>query len=353
MNRLIVMGNTSQDDQYYQYLRMLNFLIKKGDMELFQKWHRYFDKMMAGDYVNFQKFMTFSQDFFIDLCLTQTEVRRWKHNSIEYEFIYDKFPIIKFKSTDIGCYTEGDTMFIQGTSGVYLPYTKQWTGVNGKVNWARCGYDPDQIYAKFKYYSINMNKGEYKVDTVTYSNLQFFGKPLQGSFEDKVTIAKGDEHSTYPRFLSFEKNIYVKNLIKDVDIQGGFWHKGGKVLANGSDTIKTKLIFRYKGEVRAIAKANTFAIDDTRLVSDKAEISFYLKDSIGKTDSIYHPQIALNFPFADKVLSAVRNKEGISQTPFMDSYHKMEINCDVLNWQTNLPIFELKMINPDAPAVFE
>jgi hypothetical protein len=353
MNRLIIQGNSTPDDQFYQYIRMLNFFQKKNTPDLFAKWHKYFDQMIMMDMENYQKFMGFSQDFFIDKCLTQTEIRKWKTNSPDYEFTYNKFPVIKFKNTDLGCYTEGDTIFIQATSGTYLPYTKQWTGLNGKITWARCGYDTDKVYAKFKTYAINMGRGDFKIDTVSYYNLQFFSKPLQGSFEEKVSVASSGEKSTYPRFLSFDKDITIKNLVKDVDITGGFWHKGGKVLANGNDSIRTRLVFKYKGNIEVIARANTFAIDDTRLVSDKAEVSYYMRDSTGKTDSIYHPQVALNFPFFEKTLSAVRNKEGISKTPFMDSYHKLEINCDLLNWQTDLPIFELKMINPDAPAVFE
>ena len=77
------MGNTTQDDQFYQYIRMLNFLEKNNNPDLFTKWHSYFDKMMVADYENYQKFIGFSQDFFIDKCLSIRYIMfKYSHLSI-------------------------------------------------------------------------------------------------------------------------------------------------------------------------------------------------------------------------------------------------------------------------------
>lgn len=354
MNKLIIDAANSQDEQFYQYIRMLDFLMKQNNQELLAKWHRYFDMMMTSDYDKFRNYMSFSQDFFIDNCLVQTDVRKWKPLAETYEFTYNKFPIVKFKNLDLLCFTEGDTVFISNTSGTFLPYTRQWVGMNGRVDWSRAKYDANQVYALFKGYKINMNLGEYKVDSVTYYNKQFFNKPLQGSFEDKVFIGSPGERATYPKFVSFNKEIAIKNLIQGVDLVGGFMHRGGKIYSDGNDTLKSKISIKYKGKVQMVARAKTFAIDPTRLVTDKAEITYYLRDTIGeKLDSIYHPQVQLNFPFYEKTIRAVRTNEGISQVPFMDTYHKMEITTDQMIWQIDLPICEMKMINPDAKAVFE
>ncbi len=352
-NLMIVMTNLKREDQWLAYTRILNFSRKKMTAERFEQWHKMFEKVMVTDVENLKPFLDFSINLLIEKKLFNSDGRKWQVSLDEYELGYTQVPVIKFKTMDLMCFTQGDTILIQSTSGTYYPYTKKWEGHEGRIDWRRTGKDPDAVYAKLKKYTISMTKAEFKADTVTYYNLDFFNTPLIGSFEDKANVQSEGVRSQFPRFNSFDRGIYIKNLVKGVDYTGGFYHRGGQIIGGGSDTARAKLDFWYNKKLEGRVYAKNFFINDERIATDKAVMSLYLRDSNATIDSIYHPQVDFNFNIADRKFTVMRGSEGITQTPYWSSYHKTEMKVDILIWQMDVPRFDLKMINTDAPATFE
>jgi hypothetical protein len=357
-NTMIVDPAYHAENEFYSYIEILNLTQKKRKLALpmakFDLWHNIFESILRSDPRNFAVFLDFSHTLLIDKVLIRSEARRWEFlNTEDYELVYDKQLIVKFKSLELACLTEGDSMVINKTQGAYYPFTRKWIGKGGEISWERCGFEGGSVFAKINAYTIDLGRGEIKLDTVQFTHRGFFAKPLLGSLEHRVSIQNQGEQSIYPRFVSFEKDLFIKNLVKGVDFTGGFEMKGCQIIGSGTDSARGHLDF-YNGKVKgAQVYVKSIFFSESALHSNKAAFSLYMRDTLGKVDSIYHPQVDFNYNLKENTLTFMRGNEGITQAPFRDSYHKMEITTDIITWRLDVPKVEMKMINKDAPAKFE
>ncbi|HXH20102.1 MAG TPA: hypothetical protein VNJ07_13585, partial [Chitinophagales bacterium] len=241
------------------------------------------------------------------------------------------------------------TIAIKATSGVYMPLQQLWQGRKGRVDWARAGFDPAQVYADLDDYVIDISKSEFSIDSVTFYNKLYFDFPLKGKYTDKLTVQQND--ISYPRFDSFRKDLAIKDIAPNVKYQGGFSLHGNKVIGSGDEMNKATLIFfNEKNEKVLVAKSREILMRKTESLSaDKAEVSLYMG-----TDSIYHPGLNIIYKINLKEVDLYRGESGIAATPFFDSYHQHEIKTDAIVWKIGEPYVNVKMMSGagKAPATF-
>lgn len=281
------------------------------------------------------KFLTSCSELFENNTIYSSPTTVWRASRDTFEFVFDSIPKIVFYPIDLTCYAKRDSSTIKETRGVYLPLTQEWVGEGGKVTWERAGLDPGYTYAQIYDYRLKMKKSEYKIDSVQFFN-GFFLQPLLGVLEEKVLANVTPEKATYPLFQSYDKRLEIPELFQDIDYEGGFTMRGGKLIGSGSLDHPAKLMV-YRDDVPfMVAKSQTYIIQPGKVNSDDTQVSFFLS-----RDSITHPSLSFKYIEEDNQLTLVRTEEGVSKAPFYDSYHNLDLYFEALYWKLDEEILEL------------
>lgn len=329
----------------------------------FDPWHQTLDKLMDKSTSNsFLSFLTASDSLFLSNYLYISNTTKWVASNSNYDFYFEEEPIVAFKSVTITCYANNDSSIIYNTRGKYLPLQKKWVGEKGEMNWKRANFSPSEVYATLDKYVIDLRGNDFTADSVTFYNKKFFAtKPMLGKIEEKILNAKSGENALYPKFQSYDKRLVIKNIYKDVDFEGGFSVQGAKVIGSGDEENNASLSFKKDGQIFLITRSKSFSIRDDRVNSAQASVSIYFED-----DSIYHPKLIMRY--IDKQLdnkklanndsvwvpkreiSLIRDHEGISLTPFFNTYHKLDMYFEALYWTMDNPLINFSMIKGAGTA---
>ena len=91
-------------------------------------------------------------------------------------------------------------------------------------------------------------------------------------------------------------------------------------------------------------------ITTEKLFAEQANIKFYFDK-----DSITHPSLSFKFITKTRLLSLNRTNAGISKSPFINSFHKVDMYFEELEWVIDDPKIDLKMLvgNTMEDAYFE
>jgi len=169
--------------------------------------------------------------------------------------------------------------------------------------------------------------------------------------QGKLSLSKSNAKS-YPQFNAQQK-IELNNLGENVKYKGGFAMQGNNIIGFG-DSIQPAQINFYAPQKAIHIKATSprFEINDFKDVNTKvAELVIYFGG-----DSIYHPNLALQYNIPSRELKILRaNMQGIN-IPYYDSFHGFEFKVDGLYWQLDSTFFNLNMIASDGatdPAIFK
>ncbi|NNC82814.1 MAG: hypothetical protein HKN79_04490 [Flavobacteriales bacterium] len=275
---------------------------------------------------------------------------QWKYKS-ESGFTIDpgKDPSLIFETTDLVCYAKRDSSNIYATSGVYDILSKNWEGKDGKVDWQRAGLDPDKVYADLKTYSIGMKSSSYNIDSVLFYN-EFFERPLLGSLKEKVIAGRDKENSSFPQFDSYEQRLRIEEIAPNMVYDGGFSMKGRRLVGTGTVEQPARLVIYRDDRPFLISNSLAYIIRPDRIASDNARITIYMSE-----DSITHPGVQLGYIKEDNLLSLVRTDEGISKSPFYNSYHDLEMYFEALYWNLGEPVMTMGNLfgSSNTKAAFE
>lgn len=350
MERIIKTSNTMLKEKmrpyphFSGYIEVVNILANTGNTSKFESWNKVIDGILfdqkRGSYNEITGFIEFSKSLFEKNALYDSKARLWIASSKEYTFSYDnKKPKLTFPAQTITAYSSLDTQIIENTSGDLFPLDKTWKGNNGKVDWGRAGLP--EVYAEIKRpYTIQLDKSEINIDTVTFHHKQLFNKSLEGSYQDRVMSQQGNR--SYPRFISFDKNVAITDIGPNVTFSGSFRMEGNNIYGSGDEFDPAVITFvNDQGKKVITAKSTQFLIKKgEELSAKKAQIVLTLNN-----DSITHPGVRMIYRFKDKELSLYREQSGIGAAPFYDSYHKKEIQTDAIIWKINQPNIDLKMMS--------
>ena len=272
----------------------------------------------------------------------------FKTQTPDFVLEFDSVPRLRYQNTNIiGKNTQNDSMAIEGTSGYYYPNLKKIYGKGGKVSWKRVGLSED-TYAQIKRYNIDCRTGSYTSDSAVFYGKQYFEKPQIGRLTDKIVTERTED--TYPRFDSYSKRLLVKDIYPNVDYDGGFGMRGDKFVGVGSTENPAKIILKKNQQKFVEVSAPSFAMNKERIAAYGAQVKIFLK-----TDSIYHPYIGFNYDISKKKMVLLRGEKGIEKTPFTDTYHKVDIYIEQIEWHTedSLMRFNFLPTNVQGEAFFE
>ena len=334
--------NARPRPHFVNYLQVINaFTLYQGPAENYLNWLRSiryltasheFTLPMVNDYLEF----TFK--LLHDGILYESSSTRWTSSNAEFQLLFNDSIQIVVGNTDLTCHAVRDSILIYQTRGIYNPISHHWHGRGGKVTWERAGYPPDQVYAELDEYLINFRFYEFHADSVVFYHKRYFDFGMEGSLDVRVEKIISEATANYPRFESYQGIFHLDDIFKGIDYDGGISMHGAKMIGSSVGDKKAILHFFRKDTLVIVAHADNFVFDPEKITSNKAEISIYVEN-----DSIYHPSIGMNYIVDENRFSTVRTANFQSNSPYYDSFHRVEMNFEQLSWHLNDDLILLKM----------
>lgn len=272
---------------------------------------------------------------FTDNTFYSSPAVKWKASNGNWRFVNDSVPMIVFENIDLICLAKKDSSVIRNTSGIFFPTSERWKGDKGRVTWERAGFNPNSTYAEFDEYEIRIKSSQFTVDSVVFYN-ELFAKPLLGKLTEKVQAGKDEETASYPRFDSYDQRLQIKNIFESMDYEGGFRMSGNKLAGSGTQENPAVLTVHYDKKPFMVYRSLEFLVRPDRISSPHTSVVFYIEK-----DSIFHPDLRLSYTDDKHQIVLSRTEEGISNAPFMNTYHMVDMYFEALYWKVGDPLLEL------------
>lgn len=308
----------------------LNLDPKKWD-EWMQTVVSVMDNSKSGETKYILDYLEFTYMLHKQNALNYTTAKTWSFMADKFSLKYGKDgPIVELGLAKIQGTTKGDTVLIHNTLGTYKYNDKTWYGLHGAMDWQRAGLPQKEVFCTFGEYKINMTTQSYEVDSVIFTYKNYFSTDIKGRLSDKMVTNNSAEKTSFPRFTATRADVPRQKISPNVIYDGGFTLAGSKILGEGSAEERSSLSIYMPGTEKLVIKAyfNTVTINKPESVfASDAEVSLYFDN-----DSIYHPRINLQFDLEKNALKLVKGEGSVASTKFSDSYHQIEFDADVMEW---------------------
>ena len=348
-SNLLLKRNARNYPHFFNYIyTLLLFKNGKADSLNFQEWEDallFLAKDHKSKLSQMEDFMNSTIQLLENNAVYDSPSITWYANNNQYQIKLDGDTIkFIFDKLDITGRLRNDSIIIYNTSGVFYPLTDEWRGNYATVYWDKTGISRDTAWAEIGPYRFNMSKSFYSIDKVKFYHKVYFEHPLIGTLTDKVVEITENTKPSYPRFDSEEKEFVIEGIFKDIDYQGGFSMQGAKLLGSGSlDNFASLSIFR---DVKIVRNNDTilekqlfmktsslfYAFSANSIISKNARISMNVAG-----DSIFHPGLLFRYFDATHEVNLIRDNdpENMSRSPYYDTYHKIEMDFQLLTWKLN------------------
>ncbi|MBW6459555.1 MAG: hypothetical protein K0B08_03190 [Bacteroidales bacterium] len=330
----------SPHPDFYNFISIIHGLKKKGNREAIVIWSQVLKDKSAG--LNLRQMQAYLEQY-ADLVnngvLNRTSSSTWYVSDTSLHLDYDTAIRVLYKRTDLVCTSRRDTSRIFGTSGAFYPEAQFWSGQRGRVTWERVRLPRDSVYADLSSYNINLKLSEYRADSVRLINKKYFREPIFGMFEEKVLTSAPGPGSSYPQFSSYLKNYEIRNLFKNIDYLGGFSVEGSRVIGSGEVNQNASLFISGGGRIKAHIRSNAFRIQGEQITANPSSLSIYTNG-----DSIYHPGLQMKYFGDRRQLVMFRPESGISQSPFFNGYHAIDMYSGAMYWDIDTDTIQFESV---------
>lgn len=310
------------------------------------------DLLKSKDARKFTELVETSGILFSELYIYFSRSISWQLiNPSTIAFKYDSTLSLHCTGTELKGMVSGDTTLIRETSGVFYFLDQQWLGRGGKIGWERVGFDPGSVFVEIPDYALKLQSSSFEIDSAVFTHKEYLEKPLLGRFEEKLMMQLNVERASYPRFISYYSDLFLKEIFPDIDYHGGFTLQGNKILGSGSSDSKAVLDLKRKGKLFIRLRSPAFAISPDRISATRASVSIYYE-----SDSIFHPGLKMRYLNENRELSLIRTDEGIGDSPFMDTWHNLDLYSEAVYWKmdaSNVDFQDIKGLNSEGRAFFE
>ena len=316
-------------------------------------WLTYTEAKAKKSMNGMDKYLASCRSIFIDKVLSAKGNSKWLlrdalwsfPSSLSFELIVDGTLVLA---------SQNDESVIRNTKGIYRVENNSWEGSGGRADWSRFGIPVDQAYIVFPdYYTLDLNRSEYSVDSVIFNEKKYFQQDILGRFEDKVLVNAPNEKTMYPRVKSYRSDFVIPNILKNVDFEGGVGMMGNQVEVFGG--VRDKAVFKFnrnRREVVSVEAARFVMSKEEVLVTDHASMRLYLYDTISgslEVDSIYHNNLGFRYDNKTRNMMIFRSEKDYGDAPYHDSYHGMDLFLEAMYWNTDSPTIDFKRMEGVNP----
>ncbi len=261
---------------------------------------------------------------------------------------------IRFDNTDLTIANSFDSTGLKGTEGIYLITRGLFVGKGGKFDWSSVDYDPNQVYCEFDAYTFDVTKPILNAKNVTLKYTLLLSQTIRGDFEYVSRPSKNVYQAKYPKFISYENDIQIDQLGKDLSYVGGFSLEGRNISSTSQqpNAFSVLKVTKYGDEALRIASRN-FSINDSIISSDHVNLALYM----GGSDSLSHSDLKFKYLKNEQEVQLVRDRNtSAGSTPFINNHHEFYIDADVVKYNVkkdSMDIYMLSGAQALRPAVFE
>jgi len=337
---------------FENYINTFMAFTKSSQDEIsFKMWIKSLESVVDKTIAKYSDYIEDCSELLVNGNINKSNQSIWYSTAKKYRFDFDSIPKIIFEKGDLIGKAYSDSTVIIGTKVIYYPTNSLAQLTGGKITWERVNLDPAKVYVEIIKSNITLRKPTIEADSVLYYNSNYFTKPIKGRFIDKATLRATEDNATYPRFISYGKNITLNNYFPNIDFEGGIEMRGMKFIGSGDENNDAKLVFKRNGK-----QFITIGSQEIYLKKDFVSSSYCRVVILIDNDTISHPAISFRFDEKAKQLILMRLNEGISKGPFFNTYHKMDMYFEALYWKTDEAFFDFKMLpgpGDVSEAIFE
>ena len=297
------------------------------------------------------KYLTQTELLIRENALMQTNTEAWYVRNGNYKMAFDSVPYFAFSSGSLACLVRNDSACIYNTKGSFYPLTQTWIGKGGKVFWERTGLGREVVYAKLSDYTIDTRSISYTADSVMLYHGGYFKKFLPGKLEDKAMVDIDVANATFPRFTIYKGTQVYINLFKDIEFFGGFNLQGSRVIGTPADDGFSRIEIKHNNKPFITLRSTEFVIRPDRFVSARASVLINIEN-----DSVFHPGAQVRYNLANNELVMSRGEDGLSQSPFFNTYHRLDMYNEAIYWKLDEDIMtfeDTKGLRTKSEALFE
>ena len=309
------------------------FIDKKADSELLTSWLTGISETAFNPRLNnesIDRYVKNTGAMIRDNILAETTTLRWKVKNSKLEFKHDTVFLVEIKNATLTCYSMKDSTEIYNASGTYFPELQQFRGTSGKVTWEKAGYNADEVFAEIDNYTINTARNSFTIDSARLTYKAFFKTPVSGVLSDQSISFRDKQRANFPRFETYTKEFKLVNIYQGMNFEGGLMIEGATIKGTGSMEIPAKVtLFRNDTLYLKLSSAE-YLFTNTGLASAETAMSLYL----GK-DSIYHSNLGFSYMADKRLVNLYRANNPISESPYFDSFHNMDMYFELLSWDMN------------------
>jgi hypothetical protein len=317
----------------------------------FDTWVNTMNLLMKGSKSKIEDYLLTSELLFKSNTFYESSSNTWKVDNSGWNFgLEGDVAYIDFPNINLTCLAKGDSSVIYATSGRYDIQSQSFVGKDGKITWERAELDPNETYAVIDgRYDLQMRSSTFKIDSVQFFTT-FFKYPLLGEVEDKILANVTPDKATFPQFSSYEKRLSIDNIFDKVDYNGGFRMEGANLKGYGSPEEPAMLTFKRDNLPQLIALAQFYTIKPDRVSSRDTEVIIILNN-----DSIVHPSVQLRYRNENRLLSLIRTDEGLSKSPYYNTYHMVDMYFEAFYWNIDDPVMRMGNLfgSTETRAAFE
>ncbi|NJC24592.1 hypothetical protein [Neolewinella antarctica] len=223
-----------------------------------------------------------------------------------------------------------DTLTIQETNLLVDLNTSQVEGRGGRTDWRRVGLAPE-VFVILVQYAFDGKRMIYESDSAQFQYPEYFDDEiLVGSFADKIQAGGVREEGEFPRFVSDDGFVEIKNIGKNVSLFGNFELRGSTVYAIGSEQRDARVRLRLQGSAtdRTVeGEGRRFTVREGNTITGE---SIRTVIRVGK-DSLSHPSVTMHVKTDERVVSLRRTDNSADQAPFYHSRNGMAIFSDYID----------------------
>ena len=339
---------------YVSYLKILSLLVKQNaDQGTFELFHKSVNYILKGKNPSrtILRYLNQTELLLRNNALMQSNTEAWYVRNGNYKFAFDSVPYFTFASGTLACVVRNDSACIYDTKGSYYPLTNSWIGNGGKVYWDRTGLAREVVFANLAGYRVDTRSITYSADSVMLYHGGYFKKFLIGKLEDKAMVDITSEKATFPKFTMYKGSQVYINLFKNIEFFGGFNLEGAKVIGTPSDDGFSRIEIKHNDKLFITFRSSEFVIRPDRFVSSRAATIMYFED-----DSLFHPGLQVRYNLTNNELIMSRDDEGIGQSPFFNTYHRLDMYSGAIYWKLNeefMNFEDIKGMRTKSEALFE
>lgn len=298
----------------------------------------------------FNKFISFSKDFFSAGIIYQSASVKWIMNKGDFSFSFDKVPYVNITNLDLLCKAKNDSSIIYSTKGIFNTSTLQWVGKGGTLTWERVKLPADKTYAELSDYKMSLRGPGFSADSVRYYTT-YFNEPIIGKLREKVVTLKDYKKAKYPSFASYKQSLKIENIFNNIDYEGGFRIDGLYITGGGDGKTRGSLTVKNKGKAFIIAEAKNILISDDGIKAPNSRATVFIYGG----EIISHSAVTYQFTKKSKEHSLINSGQTNIRSPFESTFHQMDMHFENLSWKEgdNKLNFGALKGNTDKKARFE